>query len=103
MQDKRVDSIIAKRRRDTRTGCMAMLQIRQSNGGDLVVEKFSDAHNHAMISTPSKVIKFRSHSKSHLLEACGSLVSKLNQAGFSSSKISKVVNVINDELSITSA
>lgn len=100
LKDKRFDEGVAKRRRETRTGCLAMLQVKLSNE-EWKVEKFSNIHNHPMIVTPSKVMKFNSHNKGHLSNVCKSLVSDLNQAGLSASSISKAMNVINSDVHLT--
>ncbi|XP_061360382.1 protein FAR1-RELATED SEQUENCE 6-like [Gastrolobium bilobum] len=54
LHDKRIDVSNVKRRRDTRTDCLAMFQIKLVN--ELwKVEKFNDSHNHPLINTPSKL------------------------------------------------
>ncbi|KAK2983867.1 hypothetical protein RJ640_016599 [Escallonia rubra] len=52
-----------------------------------VVEKFHDVHNHPLTTTPSKVIKHRSHSKYHRTNVCKSLVADLNNKGLRPSQI----------------
>ncbi|KAJ9556487.1 hypothetical protein OSB04_011101, partial [Centaurea solstitialis] len=54
-----------KRRRDSRTGCEAELQVSKAKDGKWVVDKFSDIHNHDLTTTPTKVLKHRSHAKFH--------------------------------------
>ncbi|XP_061343800.1 protein FAR1-RELATED SEQUENCE 5-like [Gastrolobium bilobum] len=66
-----------------------------------VVEKFNDTHNHPLINTPTKVKKFFSHSGLRHSGITKSLVSKLYQEGLTSSKISKVVNAMNEDFNIT--
>ncbi|KAK2980533.1 hypothetical protein RJ640_015918 [Escallonia rubra] len=84
-----------KRRRDLRTGCEAMMQFTLSKKlGVWVVDKFQDVHNHPLTTTPSKVIKHRSHSKYHRTNVCKSLVSDLNNEGLIPSQITRVVNVM---------
>ncbi|XP_061358148.1 protein FAR1-RELATED SEQUENCE 5-like [Gastrolobium bilobum] len=97
--DKRVGVHNVKRRRDSRTNCSAMLQIKLVDGL-WIVEKFNDAHNHPLILTPSKVNKFPSHSDLRRSNFTKSLVTKLFEEGLTSSKISKVVNAINQEVNI---
>ncbi|KAK2977670.1 hypothetical protein RJ640_015667 [Escallonia rubra] len=84
-----------KRRRDLRTGCEAMMQVTLSKSlGMWVVDKFQDVHNHPLTTTPSKVIRHRSHSKYHRTNVCKSLVADLNNEGLRSSQISGVVTVM---------
>ncbi|KAK2997427.1 hypothetical protein RJ639_025065 [Escallonia herrerae] len=59
-----------------------------------VVDKFQDVHNHPLTTTPSKVIKHRSHSKYNRTNVCKSLVAALNNEGLKPSQITKFVNVI---------
>ncbi|XP_061364862.1 protein FAR1-RELATED SEQUENCE 5-like [Gastrolobium bilobum] len=101
LNDKRIDVSNVKRRRDTRTNCLAMFQIKLVNGL-WKVEKFNNSHNHPLINTPSKVNKFPSHNDLHRSNFTKSIVSKLHGEGLTSSKISKVVNVMNKEVNITS-
>ena len=100
LNDKRIDINNVKRRRETRTNCLAMLQIRLKDGL-WKVEKFDDTHNHPLINTPSKVKKFYSHNKLRRSEFTKSVVSKLYEEGLTSSKISKVVNAMGEEINIT--
>ncbi|KAK2965675.1 hypothetical protein RJ640_001095, partial [Escallonia rubra] len=72
LKDKRHIGRQPKRRRETRIGCEAMFQISLSKDGYWFVEKFNDVHNHEMIGTPSKVIKYRSHSRFHRSRALAS-------------------------------
>ncbi|XP_061373449.1 protein FAR1-RELATED SEQUENCE 5-like [Gastrolobium bilobum] len=100
LHDKRVDVDNVKRRRETRTDCSAILQIKLVDGS-WVVEKFNDTHNHPLINTPTKVKKFFSHNDLRRSGITKSLVSKLYQEGLTSSKISKVVNAMNEDVNIT--
>ncbi|KAK2965697.1 hypothetical protein RJ640_022224 [Escallonia rubra] len=94
LDDKR-PNVNEKRRRDLRTGCEAMIQVTLSKKrGVWVVDKFQDVHNHPLTTTPSKVIKHRSHSKYHPTKVCKSLVSDLNHEGLKASQITTVVNVM---------
>ncbi|KAK2990353.1 hypothetical protein RJ640_000799 [Escallonia rubra] len=94
VDDKR-PNVNEKRRRDLRTGCEAMMQVTLSKKlGVWVVDKFQDVHNHPLTTTPSKVIKHRSHSKYHRTNVCKSLVSDLNHEGLKASQITRVVNVM---------
>ncbi|KAK2986172.1 hypothetical protein RJ640_006207, partial [Escallonia rubra] len=94
LDDKRLNGN-EKRRRDLRTGCEAMMQVTLSkNLGVWVVDKFQDVHNHPLTTTPSKVIKHRSHSKYHRTNVCKSLVADLNNEGLKPSQITRVVNVM---------
>ncbi|GJW97933.1 FAR1-related sequence 5-like protein [Tanacetum coccineum] len=54
-----------KRRRDVRTGCEAELRISKTKGGKWCVDIFNDTHNHDLTTTPTKVMKHRSHNKFH--------------------------------------
>ena len=49
-----------KRRRDSRTGWEAELQVSKMKDGKWVVDKFSDIHNNDLTTTPTKVMKHRS-------------------------------------------
>ncbi|KAK3042427.1 hypothetical protein RJ639_000151 [Escallonia herrerae] len=61
LDDKR-PNVNEKRHRDLRTGCETMMQVTLSKKlGAWVVNKFQDVHNHPLTTTPSKVIKHRSH------------------------------------------
>ncbi|KAK2973185.1 hypothetical protein RJ640_009815, partial [Escallonia rubra] len=71
-----------KRRRYLRTGCEVMMQCGS-------VDKFQDEHNHPLTTTPSKVVKHRSHSKYHRTNVCKSLVSDLNNEGLKPSQITR--------------
>ncbi|KAK2981640.1 hypothetical protein RJ640_000206 [Escallonia rubra] len=94
VNDKR-PNVNEKRCRDLRTGCEAMMQVTLSKMlGVWVVDKFQDVHNHPLTTTPSKVIKHRSHSKYHRTNVCKSLVSDLNHEGLKASQITRVVNVM---------
>ncbi|KAK2992858.1 hypothetical protein RJ640_011951 [Escallonia rubra] len=94
LDDKRL-SRNEKRRRDLRTGCEAMMQVTLSKKLRVwVVDKFQDVHNHPLTTTPSKVIKHRSHSKYHRKNVCKSLVAELNNEGLKPSQITRVVNVM---------
>ncbi|KAK2989347.1 hypothetical protein RJ640_013528 [Escallonia rubra] len=94
LDDKR-PNVNEKRRRDLRTGCEAMIQVTLSKKlGVWVVDKFQDVHNHPLTTTPSNVIKHRSHSKYHRTNVCKSLVSDLNHEGLKASQITRVVNVM---------
>ncbi|KAK2995204.1 hypothetical protein RJ640_000509 [Escallonia rubra] len=90
LDDKR-PNVNEKRRRDLRTGCEAMMQVTLSKKfGVWVVDKFQDVHNHPLTTTPSKVIKHRSHSKYHCTNVCKSLVSDLNHEGLKASQITRL-------------
>ncbi|KAK2990920.1 hypothetical protein RJ640_028697 [Escallonia rubra] len=94
LDDKRLNGN-EKRRRDLRTGCEAMMQVTLSKKLEMwVVDKFQDVHNHPLTSTPSKVIKHRSHIKYHRTNVCKSLVADLNNEGLRPSQITRVLNVM---------
>ncbi|KAK2987613.1 hypothetical protein RJ640_012112 [Escallonia rubra] len=92
LKDKRHIGRQPKRRRETRTGCEAMFQISLSKDGYWFVEKFNDVHNHEMIGTPSKVIKYRSHSRFHRSHACKRLISDFSESGLRPCQITKAVD-----------
>ncbi|KAK2969093.1 hypothetical protein RJ640_013780, partial [Escallonia rubra] len=93
--DDKKPNVNEKKRRDLRTCCEAMMQVTLSKKlGVWVVDKFQDVHNHPLTTTPSKVIKHRSHSKYHRTNVCNSLVSDLNHKGLKASQITRVVNVM---------
>ncbi|KAK3003857.1 hypothetical protein RJ639_019494 [Escallonia herrerae] len=94
LDDKRLNGN-KKGRRDLRTGCEAMMHVTLSKKlGMWIVDKFQDVHNHPLTTIPSKVIKYRSHSKYHRSNVCKSLVADLNIEGLKPSQITKVVNAI---------
>ncbi|KAK3011763.1 hypothetical protein RJ639_012429, partial [Escallonia herrerae] len=94
LDDKRLNGN-EKRRRDLRTCCEATMQVTLSKKlGMWVVDKFQDVHNHPLTTTPSKVIKHRSHSKCHRTNVCKSLVADLNNEGLRPSQIIRVLNVM---------
>ncbi|GAV80418.1 FAR1 domain-containing protein [Cephalotus follicularis] len=91
-----------RRHRETRTGCMAKMEISVTETGEWIIHKFNNDHNHFI--SPSKVTKHRSHKKMHRLKACRSLMYKLRKAVFRPSQISKTLNVLSSsqEENITS-
>ncbi|KAK3000323.1 hypothetical protein RJ639_020422 [Escallonia herrerae] len=96
LDDKR-PNVNEKRCRDLRTDCEAMMQVTLSKKlGMWVVDKFQDVHNHPLTTTPSKVIKHRSHSKYHRTNVCKSLVFDLNHEGLKASQITRWVD-LNDK------
>lgn len=96
--------ISKKRRRDTRTGCEAMLRVTKTDDGKWIVDYFNDKHNHPLNFTPSKVVKHRSHAKFHRSKLCRDLITELNKSGLGPSQITKALNAIKDpnEVNITS-
>ncbi|XP_061361625.1 protein FAR1-RELATED SEQUENCE 5-like [Gastrolobium bilobum] len=100
LHDKRAGVDNVKRQRDTRTNCLAMLQVRLVDNL-WKVEKFNDIHNHPLINTPTKVKKFLSQNELRCSNLTKSVVSKLYQEGLRSSKISKVVSAMNKEVNLT--
>ncbi|XP_061355858.1 protein FAR1-RELATED SEQUENCE 7-like [Gastrolobium bilobum] len=100
LDDKRVDVDNVKRRRDSRTNCLAMLQVKLVDGL-WKVKKFNDTHNHPLINTPIKVKKFLSQNEFRRSDLTKSVVSKLYQEGLTSSKISKVVSAMDKEVNLT--
>nr|XP_043616310.1 protein FAR1-RELATED SEQUENCE 5-like [Erigeron canadensis] len=93
-----------KSRRETRTGCDAQLRVSKTKDGKWRVDKFIDAYNHELSTTPQKVMKHRSHSKFHRSMAWRSLMLNLGQSGLRPSKIKKAVNAIKSpfEIEVTS-
>nr|XP_043615944.1 protein FAR1-RELATED SEQUENCE 5-like [Erigeron canadensis] len=93
-----------KSQRETRTGCDARLRVSKTKDGKWRVDKFIDAHNHELSTTPQKVMKHRSHSKFHRSMACRSLMLNLGQSGLRPSQIKKAVNAIKSpfEIEVTS-
>ncbi|XP_076954525.1 protein FAR1-RELATED SEQUENCE 5-like [Bidens hawaiensis] len=83
-----------KRRRALRTGCEAFLRISIGNDGKWSIDEFSNAHNHELTVTPTKVMKHRSHGKFHRSMACKSLMLELGQSGLRPCQIKKVVNTM---------
>ncbi|KAK3028802.1 hypothetical protein RJ639_039068, partial [Escallonia herrerae] len=83
-----------KLQRATRTRCEAMSQNSLSKDGYWFVEKFNGMHNHEMISTSSKVIKYRLHSWCHRSHACKRLILDFSESGLRPCQITKAVNII---------
>ncbi|KAL6581423.1 hypothetical protein OROMI_007346 [Orobanche minor] len=102
LADKRQVGKNVNHRRDTRTGCKGKMEISLKNG-EWIVDKFYDVHNHELIHTPSKVLKYRSHGKFHRTETCKNLISELDQNGLKPAEITRVVNVVSgsSEVDIT--
>ncbi|XP_071688077.1 protein FAR1-RELATED SEQUENCE 5-like [Rutidosis leptorrhynchoides] len=86
---------VTKRRRESRTGCTAMIRISKNKVGKWVVDLFTNIHNHEL-STPSKVMKHRSHGKTHRAMASKSLMLDLSKNGLRPCQIKKVVNSMKD-------
>ncbi|GJV49792.1 FAR1-related sequence 5-like protein, partial [Tanacetum coccineum] len=93
-----------KRRRDVRTGCEAELRISKTKGGKWCVDIFNDTHNHDLTTTPTKVMKHRSHNKFHRSMACKSLMVELGKSGLRPCQVRKAVNAMKspNEPTITS-
>uniref|UniRef100_A0A7N0U5Y5 SWIM-type domain-containing protein n=1 Tax=Kalanchoe fedtschenkoi TaxID=63787 RepID=A0A7N0U5Y5_KALFE len=91
-KDKRQMGKDVKSHRGTRTGCKAKMEIALRND-EWVVDKFEDEHNH-IPTTPSKVMKHRSHNKFHRTPIVRNLVYELNQKGLKPAAITKVVNAM---------
>ncbi|CAI9277452.1 unnamed protein product [Lactuca saligna] len=93
-----------KHRREVKIGCKAMLRISKKNDGKWFVELFDDMLNHELSSTPTKVMKHRSHVKFHRTTVCKSLMLKLNQLGLKPSQIKKAINAMktSNEVDVTS-
>ncbi|GKC71053.1 FAR1-related sequence 5-like protein [Tanacetum coccineum] len=93
-----------KRRRDVRTGCEAELRISKTKGGKWCVDIFNDTHNHDLTTTPTKVMKHRSHNKFHRSMGCKSLMVELGKSGLRPCQVRKAVNAMKspNEPTITS-
>ncbi|XP_023728883.1 protein FAR1-RELATED SEQUENCE 7-like [Lactuca sativa] len=85
--------VAKNRRRNLRTGCKAMLQISKGKDGEWFVDVFNDTHNHNLSTTPTKVMKHRSHGKIHR-SMCKSLMVELGQSGLRPCQIKKAVNTM---------
>lgn len=72
-----------------------MIQITISPNGKWVVDKFQDVHNHDLTTTPSKVIKHRSHNKFHLSQISRTMnnviISATEEVGITSKQCSKII------------
>ncbi|GJW47168.1 FAR1-related sequence 5-like protein [Tanacetum coccineum] len=98
------NEVSRKRRRDVRTGCEAELRISKTKGGKWCVDIFNDTHNHDLTTTPTKVMKHRSHNKFHRSMACKSLMVELGKSGLRPCQVRKAVNAMKspNEPTITS-
>ncbi|XP_023734200.1 protein FAR1-RELATED SEQUENCE 5-like [Lactuca sativa] len=86
--------VAKKRLRNLRTGCKAMLRISKGKDGQWFVDVFNDTHNHSLSTTPTKVMKHRSHGKIHRSMACKSLMVELGQSGLRPCQIKKAINAM---------
>ncbi|KAI3514158.1 hypothetical protein L1887_12477 [Cichorium endivia] len=86
--------IAKKHRRNLRTGCQAKLRVSKGKDGKWFVDIFNDRHNHELSTTPTKVMKHRSHGKIHRSMACKSLMVELGQSGLRPCQIKKAVNAL---------
>nr|GEW53613.1 hypothetical protein [Tanacetum cinerariifolium] len=93
-----------KCRRDVRTSCEAKLWISNTKDGKWCIDIFKDTHNHDLTTTPTKVMKHRSHNKFHRSMACKSLMVELGKSGLRPCQVRKAVNAMKspNEPTITS-
>lgn len=80
---------IINSRAETRCRCMARMAIALVKSGKWVVKLFDDKHAHEMTS-PSKVMKIRSHNK--LTEVSNELIKSFHKFGLRPSKIAPVLS-----------
>ncbi|KAK8946704.1 Protein FAR1-RELATED SEQUENCE 5 [Platanthera zijinensis] len=101
---KKLDSIAntnVKRHHDTRTGCMAKLEVRINAEGKWAVTQFIKEHNH-ILDTPRKAKKHRSHNISHKNLIIKDLIAQLHSSGMgpSSSQGALVASYLAEQQSI---
>lgn len=94
LKGKGLCGIAKKHRRNLRTGCQAKLWVSKGKDGKWFVDIFNDRHNHELSTTPTKVMKHRSHGKIHRSMACKSLMVELGQSGLRPCQIKKAVNTL---------
>ncbi|XP_039146872.1 protein FAR-RED ELONGATED HYPOCOTYL 3-like [Dioscorea cayenensis subsp. rotundata] len=90
MKDKRQLDKTVHRRRDTRTNCQARMVVSKMKSELWTIKTFDDAHNHDLLTSPSKVMKMRSHHR--ISETCRSLMEALHKSRVGTSQISRILN-----------
>ncbi|XP_039127221.1 protein FAR1-RELATED SEQUENCE 5-like [Dioscorea cayenensis subsp. rotundata] len=90
MKDKRQQEKIVHRRKDTRTNCQSRMVVSKMKSGLWTIKTFGDAHNHDLLTSPSKVMKMRSHH--HISDICKSLMEALHKSRVGPSQMSRILN-----------
>ncbi|WOH14464.1 hypothetical protein DCAR_0933983 [Daucus carota subsp. sativus] len=81
-----------KRRRETKCGCKASMEIILNKLGTWEIKKFNDIHSHDLLKSPNKRRKLRSHNKSYKDATCKKLIDKFSSYGVGPAKISRIIN-----------
>ncbi|KAH7663615.1 FHY3/FAR1 family protein [Dioscorea alata] len=90
MKDKRQLEKTVHRCRDTRTNCQARMVVSKMKSGLWTIKSFGDAHNHDLLTSPSKMMKIRSHR--HISDTCRSLMEALHKSKVGLSQMSRILN-----------
>ncbi|KAG9439113.1 hypothetical protein H6P81_019278 [Aristolochia fimbriata] len=90
MNDKRQSGKDVKRRKNTRENCTANMLVGINSSGEWVIRSFNDEHSHALVRTPSKVARVRSHHQ--LSPPCKRMISTFHDCRLGPGKISRVIN-----------
>ncbi|KAK8919006.1 Protein FAR1-RELATED SEQUENCE 5 [Platanthera zijinensis] len=80
-----------KRLRETRSCCLAKLDVRKFDDDKWIVTNFIKEHNHEL-DTPRRTLKHRSHHISHKNAIAKSLMKQLHGSGIGPSIIAKTLN-----------
>ncbi|KAK8945032.1 Protein FAR1-RELATED SEQUENCE 5 [Platanthera zijinensis] len=89
-----------KRRRETRLGCLAKLDVKKCAPDSWIVTNFIKEHNH-QLDTPRRTIKHRSHHISHKSVVAKILMEQLHGSGIGPSTIAKTLNATGMDNSIS--
>ncbi|KAH7692114.1 FHY3/FAR1 family protein [Dioscorea alata] len=90
MKDKRQLEKTVHRHRDTRTNCQARMVVSKMKSGLWTIKTFGDAHNPDLLTSPSKVMKIRSHRR--ISDTCRRLTEALHKSRVGLSQMSRILN-----------
>ncbi|XP_077246394.1 protein FAR1-RELATED SEQUENCE 5-like [Tasmannia lanceolata] len=93
--DKRQIGMDVKRRRETREGCEAKMEINLTKEDKWEVRIFVEEHCHDLTS-PLKTRLHHSHNTLHKKALCKNLMDKMHSDGFGPSGIARAINASND-------
>ncbi|GAV61214.1 FAR1 domain-containing protein, partial [Cephalotus follicularis] len=97
---KQDESDNVRRHRNTRDGCMALMEVRMKKHGKWIVTKFVEEHSHDL-DTPRRVWKHHSHNVSHKNPVAMNLMDQFHGYRMGPSKIAKAINATSGSTSIT--
>ncbi|XP_077229576.1 protein FAR1-RELATED SEQUENCE 5-like [Tasmannia lanceolata] len=93
--DKRQIGMDVKRRRETREGCEAKMEINLAKDDKWEVRIFVEEHCHDLTS-PLKTRLHHSHNTLHKKASCKNLMDKMHSDGFGPSGIARAIKASND-------